>query len=286
MVFLSRTDLLSIEDILPFFPDFVVIDDFKDEICGALEGYAARIEALKDEMDEAARSADSIRADTANLAKRLVTVEPDEKCAVCDQTLLQRQFYVFPCRHSFHADCLIAETTRHLPQRTLRRILELQEQLSSLTSGLIPAPPPLYASALAQVGRVTRKGAGAAASIPFVGLDRLREFILPDAIVGAISAGVSVGVSSGRRVLDPLSSASPSEGRARLAALGQTSTEADGHANAVAPSRKMEEEERIEELRDELDSLVASACVVCDGSVNAIARPFISEREGVDEWTL
>ncbi len=32
MRFLENADLLKIEDILPFFPDFVVIDDFKEEI--------------------------------------------------------------------------------------------------------------------------------------------------------------------------------------------------------------------------------------------------------------
>ena len=47
MRFLENTDLLKIEDILPFFPDFVVIDDFKEEICTALEGYSAHIDALK-----------------------------------------------------------------------------------------------------------------------------------------------------------------------------------------------------------------------------------------------
>ena len=52
MRFLENTDLLKIEDILPFFPDFVVIDDFKDEICTALEGYSAHIDALKADMDE------------------------------------------------------------------------------------------------------------------------------------------------------------------------------------------------------------------------------------------
>jgi len=29
MEFLKQSDLLKIEDILPFFPDFVLIDDFK-----------------------------------------------------------------------------------------------------------------------------------------------------------------------------------------------------------------------------------------------------------------
>ena len=38
---MKESDCLKIEDILPHFPDFVVIDDFKDDICSALEQYAA-----------------------------------------------------------------------------------------------------------------------------------------------------------------------------------------------------------------------------------------------------
>lgn len=109
MRFLESTDLLKIEDILPFFPDFVVIDDFKDEICTALEGYSAHIERLKDDMDEATRSAEAIKSDIADLRNRFVVVDASEKCGSCGLALLTRQFYVFPCQHAFHADCLINE---------------------------------------------------------------------------------------------------------------------------------------------------------------------------------
>ena len=109
MHFLESTNLLKIEDILPFFPDFVVIDDFKEEICSALEDYSAHIERLKEDMTEATRSAEAIKADIAELDNRFVVVEAGEKCGVCRQQLLTRQFYVFPCQHCFHADCLIQE---------------------------------------------------------------------------------------------------------------------------------------------------------------------------------
>lgn len=107
MRFLENTDLLKIEDILPFFPDFVVIDDFKDEICTALESYSAHIDNLKAEMDETTRNAEAIKQDIAALEKRFVTIDADERCTVCHQPLLTRQFYVFPCHHTFHADCLV-----------------------------------------------------------------------------------------------------------------------------------------------------------------------------------
>lgn len=70
MQFLKQCDLLKMEDILPFFPDFVLIDDFKDEICSALEEYNIGIEELKSEMDNATLSADLIRLDVRKLKKR------------------------------------------------------------------------------------------------------------------------------------------------------------------------------------------------------------------------
>lgn len=108
MRFLESTDLVKIEDILPFFPDFVVIDDFKAEICNALEEYSTRIEQLKAEMDEATASAESIKRDIENLSNRFVTIEAGDKCWKCGLGLVMRQFYVFPCQHAFHADCLIS----------------------------------------------------------------------------------------------------------------------------------------------------------------------------------
>lgn len=107
MQFLENTDLLKIEDILPFFPDFVVIDDFKEEIAHALEEYSSHIEELKKEMDEATKTAESIKQDIGALKNRFITIDSNELCSKCEQWVLSRQFYVFPCHHSFHVDCLI-----------------------------------------------------------------------------------------------------------------------------------------------------------------------------------
>lgn len=105
--FLKRCDLLRIEDLIPFFPDFVVIDDFKEEICAALESYSRSIAALDAEMDASAATAESVRKDIKVLGRRYAIVEPGERCRVCELPLLSRQFFVFPsCQHGFHSDCL------------------------------------------------------------------------------------------------------------------------------------------------------------------------------------
>src|SRR5690606_7987906 len=94
--FLRRCDLLKIEDLIPFFPDFVVIDDFKEEICDALEEYGRSIDGLRREMDESEATAANIRLDIAALDRRYAIVEPGERCYECGMPLLSRQFFVFP----------------------------------------------------------------------------------------------------------------------------------------------------------------------------------------------
>ncbi|CAO3627960.1 unnamed protein product [Mucor hiemalis] len=130
MQFLKQCDLLKMEDILPFFPDFVLIDDFKDEICSALEEYNIGIEELKSEMDNATLSADLIRLDVRKLRKRFAVVKEEQTCCLCNYPLLTRQFYVFPCNHEYHADCLINRVTKYLPTRQIRKLADIQEQLS------------------------------------------------------------------------------------------------------------------------------------------------------------
>uniref|UniRef100_A0A0E0LRV8 RING-type domain-containing protein n=1 Tax=Oryza punctata TaxID=4537 RepID=A0A0E0LRV8_ORYPU len=139
--FLSETNnLLKIEDILPFFPDFVLIDDFKEEICKSLKDYDSQIEQLKQEMDDATRGADNIRSDIGALAQRYTVIDREEECGVCKRKILtagglhqvgrsytstghMAPFYVFPCGHAFHANCLIAHA---------EKILDLQKRLSLL----------------------------------------------------------------------------------------------------------------------------------------------------------
>nr|KJB12423.1 hypothetical protein B456_002G017100 [Gossypium raimondii] len=130
IAFLKETDgLLKIEDILPFFPDFALIDDFKEAICSSLDDYNKQIEQLKQEMNDATHGADNIRNDISALAQRYVVIDRDEDCGVCRRKILaiggdyrmasgytavgsMAPFYVFPCGHAFHSHCLIAHVTR------------------------------------------------------------------------------------------------------------------------------------------------------------------------------
>ena len=135
--FLKRCELLKIEDLIPFFPDFVVIDDFKEEICSALENYSRHIDDLKQEMDMSAHTAEQIQADIKALDLRYAIVEPGEKCWICSLPVLSRQFFVFPCQHAFHSDCLGKKVLEGSGLGKKKYIKDLQNEVSrGLSTGV------------------------------------------------------------------------------------------------------------------------------------------------------
>jgi vacuolar protein sorting-associated protein 18 len=103
---LKHCDLLKIEDLLPFFPDFTQIEYFKDAICDSLKEYNRRIQEQKKEMDDCAEAAENVRERLQTLKNRIVKFEASDKCSDCGLILTQKPFVLFPCSHKFHADCL------------------------------------------------------------------------------------------------------------------------------------------------------------------------------------
>jgi len=107
----------------------MAIDDFKEEICNALEEYSKQVDRLKQQMDDSARSSQSIQSSIADLTRRYAVIQAGESCSICGYPLLTRQFYVFPCRHAFHADCLVNKLKEEGNVTLKRRIGEVQGEL-------------------------------------------------------------------------------------------------------------------------------------------------------------
>ncbi|KAL1465924.1 hypothetical protein MTO96_026986 [Rhipicephalus appendiculatus] len=132
MEFLQECDLIKIEDILPFFDEFVRIDHFKEAICTSLEEYNNHIEGLKAEMEEATRSAKEIRSEIQVFRNRYAVAQSDAKCALCEYAVMNQAFYLFPCGHMFHGDCLSSEVQQHSLPTKASRIEDIHRQLAML----------------------------------------------------------------------------------------------------------------------------------------------------------
>ncbi|XP_014259260.1 vacuolar protein sorting-associated protein 18 homolog isoform X2 [Cimex lectularius] len=133
MNFLKQCDLIKIEDILPFFPNYPTIDYFKDAICSSLQEYNQRIEDLKEEMQDATKSAEVVRNEIQSFRTRHTIIKWNTNCFICKLQLLMRPFYAFPCGHFFHFDCLVTELKPLLPQKQQESLQSLRRQESSQT---------------------------------------------------------------------------------------------------------------------------------------------------------
>eukprot|EP00013_Stygamoeba_regulata_P028607 CAMPEP_0177663226 /NCGR_PEP_ID=MMETSP0447-20121125/19794_1 /TAXON_ID=0 /ORGANISM="Stygamoeba regulata, Strain BSH-02190019" /LENGTH=835 /DNA_ID=CAMNT_0019169011 /DNA_START=24 /DNA_END=2528 /DNA_ORIENTATION=+ len=128
MGILEECHLLSIDDILPFFPDFDRIDDVREPICHALSSYNQRIAGLIYRMDQATASAGLIREDIKLLRRKHCFVQAQQECDSASAALMSSPFYVFACQHVFHADCLGRAVKARLDAVQREQLAHLEEE--------------------------------------------------------------------------------------------------------------------------------------------------------------
>lgn len=142
MQFLEGSDVLQLEDILPFFPSFEVVDEFKEEICNALDRYSSRIHELQTDMDKFSLTSQRIKTDMDKLKNRSVVVAADEKCAISGKPISGSEFYVFPTQRVYRVDALIERLATYAEPSTLRRIVELQTEIEGVKNKQTAKPTP------------------------------------------------------------------------------------------------------------------------------------------------
>ena len=130
-------DVLSIEDVLPFLPDFAQIDQIKDEICEALTSYSSRIEGFLREMSECDSTCDHLRHEIGRLKSRQMRVKTNARCAISNKLVLQdgEPFYVFPSGYVILASALKKEVLPFLNDQQRARVHELEEALQQTGVG-------------------------------------------------------------------------------------------------------------------------------------------------------
>ncbi|KRF82685.1 vacuolar protein sorting-associated protein 18 homolog isoform X2 [Drosophila virilis] len=85
---LNESELLRIEDLLPFFSDFEKIDNFKEAICDALKKYNERIQVLQKDMAETRKQSQLVCKELRQLKQHSIRMEAQDVCDICDLILL------------------------------------------------------------------------------------------------------------------------------------------------------------------------------------------------------
>ena len=129
MSLLQDCGALSLEDLLPFFPDFVRIGELKDEIARSLDAYNAAIESLQADMEASTQAAQAIRRDLQALKQRSGAVAINRKCDLCGLPVLSAAFLLFPCTHCYHTDCAKAELQQYWDKHPAMRKKAIADRL-------------------------------------------------------------------------------------------------------------------------------------------------------------
>jgi hypothetical protein len=125
---LEKCELLTIKDLLPLLPDFTTIDSIKDEICDDLENFGTLINTLTLEMNQSIEINNNITKDLNTYKEKSQIIKNGESCAHCEFLLTTRKFFIFPCNHAFHSDCLIKEILGSNDYGTKKRLEFLQKR--------------------------------------------------------------------------------------------------------------------------------------------------------------
>jgi len=127
-------DVLSIEDVLPFLPDFAQIDQFKDEICNALASYSSKIENHLKEMSECDQTCDALREELSRLQNVGIHVNPDARCAFTNKLVIDsgEPFYAFPSGYVVLESALEQEIFPHLNEKQRARVELIESELKRL----------------------------------------------------------------------------------------------------------------------------------------------------------
>lgn len=109
-----NSSFLSLKDLLPIFPESIMVNNFKTEIIRSLNNYNNKINQLSMEMKESLAISNGLNAqikesnDTFKKGKVFTIIEPGDPCKLCNKLLISKNFISFPnCGHNYHKDCLI-----------------------------------------------------------------------------------------------------------------------------------------------------------------------------------
>lgn len=102
----DSNNALEIKDLLPLFDEFITIANLKDELIRSLEKHGQSMTQISEDIKSSIKMKQDIIQDIAVFKERYQVLKPGALCDSCKRVLQTGKFFVFPCNHCFHIDCL------------------------------------------------------------------------------------------------------------------------------------------------------------------------------------
>jgi len=127
-------DVLSIENVLPFLPDFTHIDQLQGDICLALTAYSSEIEQCMKDMNKCEQVCSDLRKEINRLEVSSVSIAESAKCASTNTPLLSdgEGRYIFPSGHAFMEGALKNAVKPHLNEQQSSRMDDIVGSIDKL----------------------------------------------------------------------------------------------------------------------------------------------------------
>lgn len=134
-----NSNVLTLKDLLPLFPESIKIIHFREEVVESLNQYNTKINQLGLEMQESASTAQKLKMQIQDQQAKQVKgsiysiIEPGEACQLCGKLLVEKNFILFPnCHHGFHKDCTIRFYLQLKGDYRFKKMFQNFKQTSSL----------------------------------------------------------------------------------------------------------------------------------------------------------
>lgn len=106
-IFVESDGLIGVKDLLPLFSEITTVGDIKDELIKDLESHGERMSKVAVDIQSSINLKKKIRVDIEKFGERYRELEPGVSCSHCYKFLQDRKFFVFPCDHCYHKNCLV-----------------------------------------------------------------------------------------------------------------------------------------------------------------------------------
>ena len=130
MRIIGESQILKVEDLMPYFPETILIDSFKEEIEDQTGTYDENIQKHKSEMEMVEKNTNILRTDLKKMGSFPLVYDSPHKCFSCRLFINpSKPYYYFFCGHLVHQNCLIRDVSETLDGKTKETVLHLYQEI-------------------------------------------------------------------------------------------------------------------------------------------------------------